>query len=58
MIMGKRFRSPTLGFNTHIQGWHLARLLVMLLRFVNSGFIDETEKIDHNCFHGHKAGKL
>ena len=28
MIMGKRFRSPTLGFSTHIQGWHLARLLV------------------------------
>jgi hypothetical protein len=30
----------------------------MLLRLANSGFIDETEKIDHNYFHGHKAGKL
>ena len=30
----------------------------MLLRFVNSGFIDETGKIDHNYFHGHKAEKL
>jgi hypothetical protein len=30
----------------------------MLLRIANSGFIDETGKIDHNCFHGYKAEKI